>query len=121
MKLYKTFQFLFLIGLSFCAAVEVYAFEMPCGLYEVVGKLNPEKRELHVYEKTNSHKIIKLVGEKLLTEFPDKKPGYYRVQIEVDHRIGNGNGLARLLNVVGATKYKPEEMQYTLQKAAACK
>jgi len=98
-----------------------HAFEMSCGLYEVIGRFDPGKRELHVYEKTNAHKIIKLFGKKLLTEFPGSNPEYYRMQVEVHRKIDNGNGMARLVEVIGLTDYQPKELQFTLKKSTRCR
>jgi hypothetical protein len=112
-------------GIGVCFALLLcpyaHAFEMECGTYEVVGRFDPAKKSLVMYEGTEALKVLHLYGTKLLTDFAEDSKTYYRLKIQVPRKIGNGDGSAHVLEVLGLEHYDPKKMQYKRLHSSACR
>ncbi|HAR42364.1 MAG TPA: hypothetical protein DCS07_06990 [Bdellovibrionales bacterium] len=97
------------------------AFELECGVYEIIGRYDSENQILWVYESTNARMPLSLFGKATLTGFLPGSTNHYRVKVAVNKKIPNRGGSAKLLEVIGIAQYHPKELQFKKLSAAHCR
>lgn len=98
--------------------------ELPAGKYELIGYYNNSENTFVVHAGTEAEFKLYLIGDKTITSFLPESEGkggakgkkrqyqYYKISAVIGDDLINHDGLAELLDVIGAEIYLPKQKQF---------